>query len=371
MRKCCRILETLCKGLDCCFVPENRTRRSVAPPVVSTCKQVDDEPPRTQADASRPSGFGTQPLTLEINGMDCIDCLPKVNRALSRLPSVKPVDLDYLSGLSTLVYDQEVITPEAIARYVARATGFDAKAVGRGNEGGRSRITLPLKFNRVPPPEVLEKFDARQRSELGGFYELSFDSQREKARQPRDVVAELEPFGPELLPVAGLEGAKDRVAQDLRRIGLRTLAASTLSIPVLVFAWASLPPRPLVYGIASVALTTLVQIVGFPIISGSLRSIIFLREVDMGVLVCLSSITAYIFSLVAFGFEVAGKPFTDPFFETVALLISLIYIGRLVQAATRRSASSAIRALQQLQSSEVVLVEPVGKERVEKELDSR
>ena len=91
----------------------------------------------------------------------------------------------------------------------------------------------------------------------------------------------------------------------------------------------------------------------------------------MNVLVSLSSITAYVFSVVAFGFEVAGKPFTDPFFETVALLISLIYLGRLVQAATRRSASSAIRALQQLQSSEVVLVEQIGKESIETQLDSR
>lgn len=91
----------------------------------------------------------------------------------------------------------------------------------------------------------------------------------------------------------------------------------------------------------------------------------------MGALVTVSILTAYVFSLVAFAFETVGKPFTEPFFETTALLISLIYVGRLVQATSRRSASSAVRALQQLQSSEVILVERVGKSMVERKLDAR
>lgn len=91
----------------------------------------------------------------------------------------------------------------------------------------------------------------------------------------------------------------------------------------------------------------------------------------MGVLVAVSTLTAYVFSLVAFAFEAAGRRFTEPFFETTALLVSLIYLGRLVQATSRRSASSALRALQELQSGEVVLVETAGKERVERSLDAR
>lgn len=91
----------------------------------------------------------------------------------------------------------------------------------------------------------------------------------------------------------------------------------------------------------------------------------------MGVLVAVSTLTAYIFSLVAFAFEIAGKPFTKPFFETTALLVSLIYVGRLVQATSRRSASSALRALQELQPEEVILLETVGWRTVERKLDAR
>lgn len=302
--------------------------------------------------------------------MDCVDCLPKVSRALSRLPSVKPLDLDFLGGLSTLLYDPEMITPEAIARYVARATAFDVRAIGT-KASTTSRVTLPFKFKGSPPLDILNAFDIHERTELGGITEISFSVQGEMARRPREVLAELEPFGPELLPVSALDRGNDRVTRDLHRIALRTALASLLSIPVLVIAWAPLPERPIPYGIVSVVLTTLIQAIGFPIISASVRSIIYLREVDMSVLVSISTLTAYTFSLVAFAFETAGAPFSEPFFETTALLISLIYLGRLVQAATRKSASSAIRALQQLQSSEVILVEQVEGVKVERKLDAR
>lgn len=92
----------------------------------------------------------------------------------------------------------------------------------------------------------------------------------------------------------------------------------------------------------------------------------------MGVLVAVSTLTAWLFSLFAFAFQAAGKPFTqEPFFETTALLISLIYVGRLVQAKSRRSASSAVRALQDLQMPEVTVVEKSEKDTVEKTMDAR
>jgi Cu2+-exporting ATPase len=182
---------------------------------------------------------------------------------------------------------------------------------------------------------------------------------------------ELAEYGPQLLPVDAIGRVDDRVAQDLRRIVLRTLSIIVLAIPVLVLAWAPLPERPLAYGIVSVVFTTLIQVAAFPILSSSVRSIIFLRTADMSVLVSISTLSAWIFSLVSFAFEVAGKPFAAPFFETAALLVALIYVGRLVQALTRRATSSAIRALQQLQPSTIILVEQVGGLTIEKELDAR
>ncbi|KAJ7430594.1 E1-E2 ATPase-domain-containing protein [Mycena latifolia] len=303
--------------------------------------------------------------------MDCADCCIKVTRALARLPSVKPVHLDYLDAVASLLYDPEVVTPEAIARYVARATSFTVKAIGTEDTRPSTHLTLPVTFSCVPPAHALTQLSPRHRNELQGFTEISFPIRGDGARQPRQVLTELAEYGPQLLPVDALVGVDDRVLQDLHRIVLRTLLIVLLAIPVLILAWAPLPERPLAYGIASVVLTTLIQVAAFPILSSSLRAIIFLRTADMSVLVSFSTLSAWIFSLVAFACAVAGKPFTDPFFETAALIVSLVYVGRLVQAATRRATSSAKRALQQLQPSNVILVEQIDGSTVTKELDAR
>lgn len=74
-------------GKECCFVSPRPSAR-LSQPRVSTCQQVDKEDPR--AEDVKPvadSRFGVEPLTLEISGMDCIDCLLKVTKALLRLPS--------------------------------------------------------------------------------------------------------------------------------------------------------------------------------------------------------------------------------------------------------------------------------------------
>ncbi|KAJ7476887.1 E1-E2 ATPase-domain-containing protein [Mycena galericulata] len=313
-----------------------------------------------------------EPLKLEITGMDCADCCIKVSRALSRLPSIKEVHLAYIDAVASFLYDPEVITPEAIARYVARATGFTIKAVGKEDARPANHLTLPLTFSRLPPAHALAQLSPRHRTELrGGFTEISFPIRGDGARHPRQVLAELAEYGPVLLPSEVLRKADDRVTKDLRRIALRTLCIIVLAIPVLLLAWAPLPGSSFAHGLASVILTTLIQLAAFPILSSSVRAIVFTHAVDMSVLVSVSSLSAWIFSMVSFAFAAAGKPFAEPFFETVALLVALVHIGRLVQAATRRATNSAIRELQQLQPATVILVEQVDKSAVETELDAR
>jgi Cu2+-exporting ATPase len=49
--------------------------------------------------------------------------------------------------------------------------------------------------------------------------------------------------------------------QHVRHVGYMTLLSATLTIPVLVLAWAPIHERPLLYGSVSLALATLVQFI--------------------------------------------------------------------------------------------------------------
>ncbi|KAG2144603.1 heavy metal translocatin [Suillus clintonianus] len=287
--------------------------------------------------------------------MDCADCVVKVGRALAQLSSVTPINVDYFSGLAELQYDAEAITPAAIIAYVARATGFGVRALtATSGSGAAAIVTLPLSFSTMPPPEALDGFDTRFGSNPH-VIEVSFPVHIDSPHRPRDVFEQFKAFGAELVP-AGSDGHHDMATHDLIVVGIRTIACGVLSIPVLVLAWANLPYRPVLYNSISVGFTTLIQGVAFPIISSAYRSIVYLHQADMSVLVAISTLTAYIFSVVSYAFEVAGRPFSPPFFETSALLITLIFLGRTVSAATRRSTGSALRELHRLQQASVILL---------------
>ncbi|KAF8063296.1 heavy metal translocatin [Lyophyllum atratum] len=299
--------------------------------------------------------MAAETLQLEIRGMDCASCMPKVGRALEHLPSVTPINLDYFSGTANLRYDPDTITTTAIIAYVARATGFGVKALS-GESGGVSAttVTLSLLFSSMPPSEAFDDFDTQICSNPH-IIEISFPVDAHNSRRPREVLQQFKPFGAALVP-PGKDGNLDMAMRDLISVGFRTLACAILSIPVLVLAWAKLPSRPILYGAISAGFTTLIQALAFPIISSACRSVVYLHQADMSVFVAISTLTAYLFSIISYAFEVSGRPFATAFFETSALLVTLIFLGRTMSAATRRSTGSALRELQKLQPTDVLLL---------------
>ena len=151
-----------------------------------------------------------------------------------------------------------------------------------------------------------------------------------------------------LAPLSSDQGATD--AGHLRGALYMTLLSMILTIPILIMAWAPLPPHTIAYGCISLALATMVQfIVAGPFYPKALKALLFSGMIEMDLLIVISTTTAYIYSVVAFVYEVRGKPLsTGEFFETSTLLVTLITCGRLASAYARWKAahSFSIQALQ-------------------------
>ncbi|KAL9135714.1 MAG: hypothetical protein Q9175_003083 [Cornicularia normoerica] len=137
-----------------------------------------------------------------------------------------------------------------------------------------------------------------------------------------------------------------------------TLLSALLTIPVLIMAWAPLPPHQIAYGSSSLALATLVQfVVAGPFYPKALKALLFSGMVEIDLLIVISTTTAYIYSVVAFVYETRRKPLSiGEFFETSTLLVTLIMCGRLASAYARRKAADSI-SLQALQPSTALLSE--------------
>lgn len=294
--------------------------------------------------------------------MTCSGCETKLVRALGIHPAVK--DLKTSLVLSRAEFDvASSASLVEVLEYLGRTTEFKYERVT--NKGSNFDIIAPdgdaaAFVNRPWPDGVTEVKIVDEKT-----VNISFDP---KSIGARDLVERGWGDDPIRLAAPRLDPAVEAGSKHVRHVGYMTLLSVTLTIPVLVMAWAPLPERHLEYSSASLALATLVQVlVAGPFYPKALKALVFSRMVEMDLLIVLSTSAAYIFSAVSFGYMVFGQPLsTGQFFETSTLLVTLIMVGRWVSALARHKAVETI-SIRSLQSPTAIIVTDNG----EREIDVR
>ena len=146
---------------------------------------------------------------------------------------------------------------------------------------------------------------------------------------------------------------RSQVEDEVAYLRVRLVVSVILTAPVLVLAMALhvMPPDPLVW--VEFALTAVVLFwAGWRILRsawGAVRN----RAGDMNVLIATGTLAAFVYSAVA---VVLGLPHV--YFETTAVIITLILIGRLLEARARSHTSDAIRKLLDLQARTARVIRP-------------
>ena len=294
---------------------------------------------------------------MSIEGMDCPSCAVRVTKALNTIPSVTHSKVNAFAAEATLMYDTGAICPDEIAQRVTGLTGFICKSEKELGEGDLLKtlwVSVPVKPDGSKLPTGVSIKSRKLTKKKEHLLEVQYDS---TVIQPRGVVAAFKPWGGEFVP---LEQAREPnlASKELWYFLRRTALSAIATIPILVFSWAPLPKHPILYDSISLALATFVQFyIAFPLYQTSFRSLFFQRIMDMDLLVAGSTSIAYIYSIVSFGFLVAGKPIDKSFFETSALLVTLIMVGSSISAFATRRTTSALDAVSALQVRMVNLVE--------------
>jgi P-type Cu+ transporter len=221
-------------------------------------------------------------LTVPVRGMHCAACVGKVEGALRRVPGVETATVNLATERATVAFDPARAAVPALQAAV-EAAGYELGAV---------------------PVETGGATDDRERAER---------------------------------------------AKEDRRLRARAVAGSALSLPLLVggmpelFPWA---PAWLRDPWLQLALATPVVLwVGADFHAGFLRDLRH-RTASMSTLVSLGTGAAYLFSLAVtlwpHVFHAAGAM---PYYETAAVVITLVVLGRWLEARARGRTSEAIRRL--------------------------
>jgi Cu2+-exporting ATPase len=244
------------------------------------------------------------------------------------------------------------------------ATDFSADVV---NEGGNNRIDVVLSGIRCASCVwLVEKVLGRLHGVVSA--RVNYATRRASIEWKPESVA-LETLlktltGLGYIPRPGRQAASvDAFAEEKRDLLLRFGTAGFFSMQLMLISAALYAGffqgiesnYRLAFQLISWALATPVVLYsGFPFISNAIRAIRN-RSLNMDVLVALGSLSAYFYSIAMIftGGEV--------FFDTSAMIVTFIILGRFLEAGSRLKAGSALAALTELQPKEAMVIGESGR----------
>ncbi|KAH8424889.1 cation-transporting P-type ATPase PCA1 [Aspergillus melleus] len=289
-------------------------------------------------------------VILSISGMTCTGCEKKLQRTLGTVESVKNLKTSLILARAEFELDLRLGSISDVMKHLERTTEFKCERVS--SQGSIIDLIAPCdsrQFMDQSWPRGVTDMRAVDKNTVSVTFDPKIVGVRDLIEKGWESPLQLAPLRDNPTLEAG--------GKHVRHVGWMTLLSIFLTIPVLVMAWAPLPKREIAYKSASLGLATIVQLViAGPFYPKALKSLIFSRMIEMDLLIVLSTTAAYVFSIVSFGYLVAGRPLpTDQFFETSTLLVTLIMVGRYVSALARQKAVESI-SIHTLQEPTAVLV---------------
>jgi Cu+-exporting ATPase len=305
----------------------------------------------------RPAGEsvleGWERLDLPILGMNCAACAANVRRSLRGLEGVAGADVNIATGRATVLFEPRLAKPGDLILAV-RSAGYDVAAASvEFPVEGMSCASCTAKIERALGET---KGVLRAAANLAaGRVKVEFLPSEIAPARLKNVI---ESAGYRVL--AGDEGEAvdaERAAREREHRGLRRdfLISLFFTVPVFIgsmFHGASWLPSFLHEPAVLWVLSTPVQCwVGIRFYRGAWAA---LRHgtADMNTLIAVGTSAAYLASAAAVlfpGFFRFGGREPEVYFETAAVIITLILFGRLLEARAKGRASEAIRKLAGLQ----------------------
>ena len=332
-----------CPGKDCCKEQQWKDivacdTRAIAKPVDSCC--VTGHEPRGPVRAAHSSrtpqncerGDVEEGLThservvLKFQGSNCPGCTSEISKALESMSAVR--NLQFNNILLRADFDLDLVKSSVrdVIEFVRRATGRACQRIGDGWHELNVTVSGYWKDFAADAMLLLGVKDVTQVN--GHTFSIKYDASVVGARQ---LLKSLNTDLDRPIDLAPPE-SHDELPMDIRATARSTSLSWVLTIPILVLAWAPLPKHTITYGLVSLILATIIQVVVCgPFYPRAFRSLILNRVIDLDLLVVLSTSIAYGFSVASFICEVKGTRLVSGiYFETSALLITLIMTGRLM-----------------------------------------
>lgn len=303
---------------------------------------------------------------IDITGMTCAACANRIERGLNKMDGVENAAVNFTMEKAAVKYNPEVVKPIDLQKRI-RDLGYDVQL--EKTEFDITGMTCAACSARIE--KVLNKQEGIQHATVNLALEKATIEYNPGTITTDQIIKKVESigYGATVKNNDNQETQTDHKLQEIQKQKRKFIWSLLLSLPLLWsmvshFEFTSFIPLPeiLMNPWVQMALATPVQfIIGKQFYVGAYKALKN-KSANMDVLVALGTSAAYFYSVfLAYQSIGSGIHMVELYFETSAILITLIILGKLFEARAKGRSSEAIKKLMGLQAK-TATVERDGKD---------
>ncbi|MFD5197361.1 heavy metal translocating P-type ATPase [Bacillus subtilis] len=295
----------------------------------------------------------------QITGMTCAACATRIEKGIKKINGVKEANVNLALEKSSIKYDPEVVTEQEFQKKI-QDLGYDV--VKEKVEFDITGMTCAACASKIE--KKLNKLDGVDKATVNFALETVLVEYNPEQASVPEIKEAIKKLGYTLEQKKDTEQQIDHRQKEIEKQQGKFIFSLILSFPLLwamvshfEFTRAIWLPDMFMNPWVQFALATPVQfIVGKQFYVGAFKALRN-KSANMDVLVALGTSAAYFYSLYLSLMSIgSGAHMIELYYETSAVLITLILLGKLFEAKAKGRSSEAIKKLMGLQAKNATVV---------------
>ncbi|WP_186430757.1 heavy metal translocating P-type ATPase [Clostridium sp. BSD9I1] len=312
---------------------------------------------------------------LKIEGMTCAACAKAVERASKKLQGVTDANVNFATEKLNVSFDEAKVSIEDIQAAIEKA-GYKAKTESSTKTLKIQGMTCAACAKTVE--RVTKKLDGVIESNVNFATEnlnISYDSSKVRVSDIRKVI---EKAGYKAVEEeTNVDADKERKEKEIKLLWKKFVIAAIFSVPLLVITMGHMFGEPIgfklpevidpmvnprTFAIVQLVLVMPVMAAGYKFFTVGFKSL-FRRSPNMDSLIAMGTSAAFLYGIFAIVQIFSGNVdyAYDLYFESAAVIITLITLGKYLESVTKGKTSEAIKKLMGLAPKTAIIIRD-GKE---------
>lgn len=289
----------------------------------------------------------------KIEGMTCSACANRVEKVVNKLEGVGNASVNFATETLNVEFDENKLNNENIEAAVVKA-GYGVKKNLKTYTFKVEGMTCSACANRIE--KVTKKLDGVQSSVVNFATEKLTVNIDEDAIGYVDIKAAIDKAGYKLIKEDEKETGKKKLEAS-KLLLIRFIVSLIFAVPLLIITMGHmlgmpLPHiidsmmNPLNFALIQVVLTVPVMLIGYKFYTIGIKNL-FKLSPNMDSLIAISTLAAFIYGIFAiYKINMGETEYAmHLYFESAAVILTLITLGKYLEAVSKGKTSQAIKAL--------------------------